>query len=149
MKTDDCRISGKKALSIFLAVFLSIFMMVAGISFASNNTKIEGDVYEISVHTIQEKNNKVLAIKVLPKEGVHCNLEYPWKLKVTETKKISFAKEQFGRSDASAFTEKKVEFRLPVTSKMVTGSAIFELKLSMCNDKQCFMKKVPISYTLR
>ena len=85
-----------------------------------------------------------LDVAVTAKGPYHCNLEYPWKLKVIQANGATFNRVLFTGKDAVTFTESKVRFLIPF-QLVGAGQVELELRLSMCDDRQCYLKKVPVT----
>ncbi|MBN2529524.1 MAG: hypothetical protein JXR76_24260 [Deltaproteobacteria bacterium] len=113
---------------------------------AQRKTAVDDEMYSVEMATLRNGKSVELEIAIFPKENVHCNLEYPWKVLIKESRGIVFSKERYTKNDATVFSEKQVVFKVPVSKFPKDGVATLELKFSLCNATQCFMKKVPIQY---
>ena len=111
---------------------------------SKHNNTVDGDFFKVTWTSVSGGgNNRLIRVVTVPVGNVHCNLEYPWKVNVVTDSGIHFTKETFGGTDAGVFSDSKVVFDLPYDKSTRKGTAQLELKLSMCDDRQCFMKKVP------
>lgn len=137
-----------KKLYASLVVF-GVGMIVAGNLFA-NDYMVEDDIYIVAVHEKAHKKGRLVQFQIQPKNGVHCNLEYPWKLQLdTNLKLTKRTQKTWRKTDATTFTEELVAFSTHIFPAKNTKQLVFELKLSMCNATQCFMKKVPIEIAIK
>lgn len=139
----------KMNLGFGILVIQFIFVSFAIEAGGSSPQIIDGDVYRINVNRFKKDGLSALEIVVTPKGNVHCNLEYPWKLKILERGDVYHGKYQFSAADAKMFTLQKVVFQLPLNSLKQGEMVEFEVKFSMCDDTQCYMKKVPIEYRFK
>ncbi len=98
----------------------------------------------------------VSKISIVPASEFHVNTEFPVKLTLEPTDGLTFAKTEYSAGgmskavgDASAFTEKGLDFAVKATaakpgSYTVNGT----FKFAVCKDIQCFPKKQPITITI-
>jgi hypothetical protein len=129
-------------------VIITVFSLIVIISISSINaaaTLIKDDVYTIKIKNEKHNTDKNIIIHILPTGTKHCNVEYPWKLKVVKSTGATLSKPLFLNRDATLFSQKEVIFSLPVATKKKNATIMFELKLSICTETQCFMKTVPFS----
>lgn len=99
---------------------------------AEKKVEKDGDFYSVTVSSEKGKTQ----LRVEGKNGYHCNTSYPWKLSVGE----GAAQKVFKKEHAKKFTEKEVVFAFDGEDSKGL------LKMSMCNDKQCKMEKIPLSW---
>jgi len=107
----------------------------------------DGDVFSLRAEGRRTAGGKRVAVTVVGAGGCHCNTDYPWKLKVLSIDGGTVGKTVFGPDDAEPWTFEKVRFAIPVQAEGEVRLS-FELRFSMCNDTQCFMKTVPINMVL-
>ncbi|MDD5307940.1 MAG: hypothetical protein PHU25_11520 [Deltaproteobacteria bacterium] len=104
-----------------------------------------GAFYDIMVETAKSGARSTATIAVTGKNGYHCNIQYPWKLTLTADPAIKLDKTVLRKADAARFTERSVAFL--VSYEAGAGKTVSaELKLSLCNDKQCQMETVSLSW---
>jgi hypothetical protein len=115
---------------------------------SKHNNTINGDFYKVTWTSVSRGGNRLIRVTTVPVGDVHCNLEYPWKVKVVTDSGIHFTEETFRGTDAGVFSDKKVVIDLPYDKSTRKGTAQLELKMSMCDDRQCFMKNVPFEVVL-
>lgn len=120
-----------------LSVVATMAIFAVGIQCApaeAAGKKVEkaGDFYSVTVSSQKGKTQ----LRVEGKNGYHCNTSYPWKLTLGEGAEQKVLKKEHARK----FTEKEVVF----TFDGENSKAL--LKMSMCNDKQCKMEKIPLSW---
>ena len=133
----------------FFWIMLSIsFLSVTAVGKDAPVPVIKGDVFSITLETLRQKNGQIVLVSIIPEAGVHCNQEYPWKIKIKESKNIQFSKVQYTREEAKVFNDHQAVFELPFKAAPGGGEASLEIKFSMCDDKQCFMEKIPVKYQL-
>jgi hypothetical protein len=124
----------KMILPVYVVMSIFLFSTFA----IGGATKTEGDIYVV---TIAKKAKGKASVQITPKKGYHCNMEYPWKIILTPPAGVKLAKAKYKKTDASTFTEQKVLFVIPLQAKSVTG----QIKMSVCDEKQCYMKKASIT----
>jgi uncharacterized protein YaiE (UPF0345 family) len=117
-------------------IAITSLLYLASIPVGAQESKKEEKFYQVKVKASSGK----AAVGVVGKNGYHCNTEYPWKLTIIDG---SAVKKVYKKIDAKVFGARKVEFEVPYTSK---GSVQGKLKLSMCDDKQCKMETVKLSW---
>lgn len=144
LKGDPYMIECRKVVTFAI---LTLFLAVLGANTAiAGAIKKDGDFYKIKVSTVKKGAGMVAKITISAKPGYHANNEYPWKVIPTASEGISFAKAKYVKADAKVFSAAKVVFEIPYT---ITGKAKkveAQIKFSMCDEKQCEMKKVTVSW---
>ncbi|MFO8070659.1 MAG: hypothetical protein R6V85_02180 [Polyangia bacterium] len=114
-------------------------------AFASVTQK--GSFYAVEVTTATDDGGDVVAtIEASGRGGYHCNTLYPWKLTVEAPDGVQLSKKKFRKNDASQFGESKVVFRVPYRTSGRAGQIRAELKMSFCDEKQCQMKTLDLSW---
>jgi len=105
----------------------------------------EGTFYRVEIQLSREGDSQKATITVTGKAGYHCNKLYPWKLTVAPPPGVTVAKPVLGKADARVMEEAKVVFVVPFSGK--TGTVVpASLKLSLCDDKQCQMETVELTW---
>ena len=94
--------------------------------------------YEVEVKL--DKAKKTATVMAKGAGGYHCNVDYPWKIKVVEP---GSDERVYKKTDAKVFSKESVEFVIPYTH---AGKVTALLKLSVCDDKQCRMEKVELKW---
>lgn len=122
----------KTAFSIVTGVLLAGFFVCAGAQAAQKRIEKKGEFYELVISSEKGRTE----IRVQGKNGYHCNTSYPWKLTVGE----GDAEQVLKKKQAKKFSEKEVVFVFESKKRAA------KLKMSMCNDKQCKMEKLPLSW---
>lgn len=109
------------------------------------------DIYSVNAKIQKLKNNTsyVAIIQIEPSSKLHCNLEYPWKVKILSTEHINTSKAVFKKEDAQKISPKEVMFKIPFETKSMGKKLDLQVKFSMCDDKQCFMEKITISLPIK
>ena len=92
--------------------------------------------YVIKIETSTKDAKNLARITVTGKGGYHCNMLYPWKLKLKPGDGIAFDKAVYRKKDTEKFTKEEVVFAVSYTAKP-GAQLLADLKLSVCNDKQC------------
>lgn len=132
-----------------VALWMACVLLGSPVAFGAKQSNIiKGDFFQVSWTPVSRAGNRHIRVTATPLGNVHCNLEYPWKIKVVADSGIKFTKTTFTQADAGVFSDSKVVFHLPYDKSTRKGTAQLELKLSMCDDRQCFMKTVPIDVAL-
>ena len=131
-------------------IFLMLYILsVCSLAVAApKKNTVTGDFYTVTWTAVSQQGKRHLEITALPVGNVHCNLEYPWKLTVVSDDGIHFFKTALTGAEAGVFSDSRVAFALPYDKPAKKAAATLELKLSMCDDRQCFIKKVPIEVAL-
>ena len=127
---------------LILIVMLSAFSCTAP---SAAKADASGSTYEIKITPSSDPKNPGAIIKATGKGGFHCNTLYPWKLTVKPGPVTGPKPTILKKKDAQKFAKDAVIFKVshkPNTAKKATA----DLKFSMCNDKQCVMETVPLSW---
>jgi hypothetical protein len=135
-----------KAMAILAAV------LVLGAAAAAFATPVvtSGSFYEVRVETARAADGSMTAtITTVGKTGYHCNMLYPWKLTLNPGDGITLSKPVLKKQDAAQFAETGVVFRVPYTAADTAKTVTASLKLSLCDDKQCQMETVALSWSAR
>jgi hypothetical protein len=101
--------------------------------------------YEMKITTKVLKKTSLATIKVTGKSGYYCNTLYHWKLSLESTPGIILHKKVLKNSDAKQFKKDAVIFEVPYVSgpnQKISAT----LKFSVCNEKQCLIEKVALSW---
>ena len=137
-----------KRLTGYPATAAGVLIIVAAAGFARASVTKDGAFYRIKIDTKAAGDDVTATIKITGKTGYHCNMLYPWKLTVTPGDGVTMPKTKFKKADAAKFAESGVVFRVPYhASGAATVTA--KLKLSLCDEKQCKMETVDLSWPAR
>ena len=131
-----------------IALLLLATVFAAGSLAAAAVTK-SGSFYTVKVETSGSGDSRTAKITTTGKNGYHCNKLYPWKLTVTPGAGVTMGKTLFKRKDAKPFSEPTVVFTVPYTASDDAKKISAKLKLSLCDDKQCQMETVELSWPAR
>jgi hypothetical protein len=99
----------------------------------------------MQVTTKALKKNHLATIKVTGKSGYYCNTLYHWKLQLETAPGVNPQKKILKNRDAKKFTKDAVIFNVPYIrgpNKKISAT----LKFSVCNEKQCLIEKVALSW---
>ena len=136
--------------SVTLAILTAALVLCVAAAAFANATVKTGSFYEVRVETARAADGTVTAtITTVGKTGYHCNMLYPWKLTVQQGDGITVDKPILKKQDAAQFTEAGVVFKVPYTAADSVKTMAAALKLSLCDDKQCQMETVPLSWPAR
>lgn len=130
----------KYAIPVLLTFLISVLPLIGH----AKNMKKSGDFYEVSVETRTTGDKSVATVTATPRNGYHCNMQYPWKLTIVESDGLKTAKTVLRKADAKKFGQDAVVFEVPYSvpqGKEVKGA----LKFSMCDEKQCKMERLELS----
>ncbi|MCP4606954.1 MAG: hypothetical protein GY847_41660 [Proteobacteria bacterium] len=123
-------------------VIISLFFTM----FASTGTIAKtGTFYDVKVETAVKQGKTIATITATGKSGYHCNKLYPWKLAITPGPEIEIKKTVYKKKDAKKFAEDAVIFKISYLKK-ADSKMRAKLKLSMCDEKQCKMETVTLSW---
>lgn len=114
-------------------------LVLASAAVASEPLKHDGGIYEVIVTTAGKTPAGTATIAVNGKAGYHCNTLYPWKL----TLRTAAGERVIKKEQAKVWSQGKVVFEV---ASAAIGSTTAELKLSVCDDKQCKMEKVELRF---
>jgi len=123
-------------------------LLAAAVAFAAT-VKVSGSFYDVKVVTSGSAGSMVATITTTGKSGYHCNTLYPWKLTVEPADGITVAKPMLKKGDATQFKEAAVIFDVPYAVTDAASTVKAALKLSLCDDKQCQMETVALSWPAR
>jgi hypothetical protein len=123
-------------------------LLAATVAFAAT-VKTSGPFYDVKVVTSGSAGAVVATITTTGKNGYHCNMLYPWKLTVEPGNGLTIDKPKLKKEDAAQFTEAGVIFKVPYTAAESATVVNAALKLSLCDDKQCQMETVALSWPAR
>jgi len=132
----------------YLAALVLAALFVAGTMATAAITK-SGSFYTVKVETSGSADARLAKITTVGKNGYHCNKLYPWKLTVTPGTGVTAAKTSFKKGDAKQFSEAAVVFEVPYQAAADAKKVAAKLKLSLCDDKQCQMETVELSWPAR
>ena len=130
-----------------IALLVLAAMLVAG-SLATAAITKSGSFYTVKVETTGSGDARTAKITTTGKNGYHCNKLYPWKLTVKPGSGVTMDKTVFKskKGEAKTFSEAKVVFEVPYKVSADAGKVTAKLKISLCDDKQCQMETVPLSW---
>jgi hypothetical protein len=134
----------------YIAVLVLTSVFVAGSVATAAITK-SGSFYTVKIVTSGSGDSRKATITTVGKNGYHCNKLYPWKLTVKPGSGVTMAKTEFKskKGDAKPFSEAQVVFTVPYTATADAKQITAKLKLSLCDDKQCQMETVALSWPAR
>jgi hypothetical protein len=135
--------------SRILAILAAALVLSAGVAVLAGTVTKTGTFYVVKVATSGSAGSMVVKITTTGTNGYHCNMLYPWKLTVDPGDGIAVAKPKLKKEDAAQFTEAAVVFEVPYTATEAAKSVSATLKLSLCDDKQCQMESVALSWPAR
>jgi hypothetical protein len=130
-----------------LAIVVAAALAVGSLAASAAVTK-KGPFYKVEVTTTAKGDAITATVKAEGTNGYHPNKDYPWKLTLTPGTGVTAAKTVYTKADVqlspttAAFT---VQYQATAGAKPVAA----ELKLSMCDAKQCQMEKVQLSWPAR
>jgi hypothetical protein len=133
-----------KPRALAIATLLSTASVATGAFAATVSQK--GSFYQVEVKTAADGRDVVATVEVSGRGGYHCNTLYPWKLTIEAPDGVQLGKKKFRKNDASQFGESKVLFRVPYRTSGEAGQIRAELKMSLCDEKQCQIKTLDLSW---
>lgn len=101
--------------------------------------------YDLKIVKSTSDAKQVVTITVTGKSGFKCNIAYPWKLKMKPSPGLSLEKDVYKKTDAEKFDKDAVVFKVSYGVKPKQKVSA-DLKLSMCDDKICKMKTIPLTW---
>jgi hypothetical protein len=110
----------------------------------AETTKVKGEFYEITVETSTAQGKQKVTITAKGTGGYKCNKKYPWKLTI-EPAAANGEKTVLKKKDAKKLAEDEVVFVVE-SQAGADGKTKGQLKLSMCDEKQCKMAKVDLTW---
>jgi hypothetical protein len=131
-----------------LTILVATALLAATVAFAAT-VKTSGSFYDVKVVTSASAGAMVATITTTGKSGYHCNMLYPWKLTIEPGDGLTVANPKMKKEDAAQFTEEGVVFKVPYTATESATTVKAALKLSLCDDKQCQMETVALSWPAR
>ncbi len=137
----------RKLSLITIGASLLLLLTVSATSAAVVNKT--GSFYKIKIETSGDGDSRTAVITVTGTKGYHCNKLYPWKLTLKPGEGITLKKIKFKKGDATKFAEKAVVFTVPYRAVAGAKTVFAKLKLSLCDDKQCQMESVNLSWPAR
>lgn len=138
----------KRKLSV-VTIGASFLLLVAASATSAAVVDKAGSFYKIKIETSGDGDSRTAVITVTGTKGYHCNKLYPWKLTLKPSEGITLKKIQFKKGDATKFAEKAVVFTVPYMADAKAKTVTAKLKLSLCDDKQCQMESVNLSWPAR
>jgi hypothetical protein len=138
----------KRKLSVITIGALLLLLVAASATSAAVVDKA-GSFYKIKIETSGDGDSRTAVITVTGTKGYHCNKLYPWKLTLKPSEGITLKKIKFKKGDATKFAEKAVVFTVPYMAVAKAKTVTAKLKLSLCDDKQCQMESVNLSWPAR
>lgn len=94
--------------------------------------ELDHESYSVAL-TPSEEEGAELNLSVLPKFGFHINVDYPWKLTLSDSDATVYKKAEFSLTEEEA--------ALLLANAEVEG----ELKFSVCNDATCLVETVSLT----
>lgn len=135
-----CRKSG------LLAILTAMLVLAAATAAVAATVNKAGSFYDVKVVTSGAGDARVATITTTGKNGYHCNMLYPWKLTVEPSDGVTVAKPKLKKEDAAQFKEEGVVFKVSYTATTGAKPVSASLKLSLCDDKQCQMETVALTW---
>jgi hypothetical protein len=91
-----------------------------------------------------------LELHVVPRQGLHINLEYPWRLTLSPTESIVLERVEWDRQAASTMTEGEAVYRIPATASEPGEYRVGgELRFSVCSDGgRCYTPRENVSWAV-
>ena len=132
-----------------ITIGASLLLLVAASATSAAVVNKAGSFYKIKIETSGDGDNRTAVITVTGTKGYHCNKLYPWKLTLKPAEGITVKKTTFKKGDATKFAQKAVIFTVPYSASDGAKTVTAKLKLSLCDDKQCQMESVNLSWPAR
>ena len=110
-------------------------------------TELGAGSFSVSVGNATAKVGEqgAISVTVTAAEGFKCNDGYPHRVKKLAGDGVKFGAD----SVAGAVSGKSIRFSVPVTPTAAGSHAVTgQVKFSVCNDKSCHIKKVPLNATV-
>ena len=125
-----------------------IFVMVTALPLNADPIVKQDERYKLVLTTkVTPDGKKEATIVVTPKPTYHNNMDYPWKVTLKSgpgvTPDTKYKKKK--NPPDPTFKEEKVTFKIP-TDNSTTEKVKAEIKMSHCNDKQCWSAKVALEW---
>ncbi|MCP4196074.1 MAG: hypothetical protein GY762_02900 [Proteobacteria bacterium] len=101
--------------------------------------------YDVQITTKVKKKITHATIKITGKSGYYCNTLYRWKLYLERIPGIVSKRKTLKNRDAKQFAKDAVVFEVPYMSgpkEKISAT----LKFSVCNEKQCLIEKIDLSW---
>jgi hypothetical protein len=108
-------------------------------------TAFDSDYCVIQIRTESAEQGTVATIVVKKKGAYYCNLDYPWKLKITPAEGVTLDKDTFRREDAEKATADEVVFVVRYCAEPETPINA-ELKLCLCDGKSCQTTMISLTW---
>ena len=135
--------------SAFLAILTAALVLVAATAAVAATVTKSGSFYDVKVTTSGTGGAMIATITTTGKSGYHCNMLYPWKLTIEPSDGVTAEKAKLKKEDAAQFKEAGVIFKVAYTAAEGAKPVNASLKLSLCDDKQCQMETVPLTWPAR
>ncbi len=132
-----------------ITIGTSLFLLAAVSATSAAVVNKAGSFYKVKIETSGDGDNRTAVITVTGTNGYHCNKLYPWKLTLIPGEGITLKKVKFKKGDATKFAQKAVVFTVPYIAVAQAKTVTAKLKLSLCDDKQCQMESVNLSWPAR
>jgi len=110
-------------------------------------TELGAGSFSVSVGNASAKvgEQAAITITVTAGSGFKCNDGYPHRVKKLAGDGVEFG----SKSVPGAVSGKSIRFSVPVTPTAAGAHAVTgQVKFSVCNDKSCHIKKVPLNATV-
>lgn len=132
-----------KTATLIVSAFFAAVTFFSTLGSAVAQTK-SGTFYDIKISTMTKDGKTTATVTVTGSSGYKPNKDYPWKLTVLSGPGIS-EKKTLRKDDAKQFDSTAVVFEV-TTDESHDQKVSAELKLGMCDAKQCKMEKVPLTW---
>lgn len=129
---------------IIIFMFCLVTLCVTTASFAAVNAA-DPIPYKIAIEKSVQDGKNTATITITGQNGYHANTLFPWKLTVKPAPGVILEKSVYTKNDAARFDESKVIFSVSYINRSGQKMSA-ELKLGVCNDRQCLMMAVPLSW---
>jgi hypothetical protein len=129
--------------SLITAAILSAILLFTLAASAGTQIK-SGSFYDVKISTVSKDGKTIATITITGKSGYKPNMQYPWKLTINSGPGIT-EKKILKKGDAKQFDFKAVVFEVS-TDQSDSQKVQAELKLSLCDPKQCKQELVPLTW---
>ncbi|MFO0617770.1 MAG: hypothetical protein U0414_34580 [Polyangiaceae bacterium] len=120
----------------------------AGRDVAESTKDAEGYSAALVVGKYKAGEKGAFTVTLKPKDGFHINAQFPARFKATAVEGITYDKAVLKREDGK-FTETAGTFTVELTAAKPGNYTVGgTLSLSVCNEKNCLMEKVPLDATI-
>ena len=129
----------------FLTIAAVLALLISLAALHAKPTVKSNPYYDVKVTTQTQEKRTLATITVTGKSGYHCNTLYAWKLRLEPEPGIALQKKVLRKRDAKKFSKEAVIFEVPY-NRGPNQKISATLKFSVCNEKQCLIEKIPLSW---